>query len=391
MIYLIILAIFLVPMVSVVTIPGTIIWFPQLLALQLMGGFCFGSMFWKLNKFIAIFLGYLCFSYVYVTSANPRTLMCLMIGYGAMAICLVASKIKNTKPVYIALVVMALLSISYSIFQKLGIDPIFVPNDHNMRADTVSFMGSYNQLGDYSCANAFWFPWLMPLSIIPIFFTKCNSALIGVIGGGMVCSYFQFGRKFTLIFGALLLALLIPWWHFCHKSDTELGERLNLWKLTADQIVTGRIDESDLQGHKYTIKDNPILGFGLGNFFTYSPFSQYKIWGLKETHVKSDVANYEQHFYEHAHNDFLEAIYELGYLGAIFILLIVSSVVSVFVSSIKTTGVVSTFSSLVAQCLASCSIYIMHAPVSLFIFCLTLGLFYAEVQNAKPSQISQNT
>ena len=54
-----------------------------------------------------------------------------------------------------------------------------------------------------------------------------------------------------------------------------------------------------------------------------------------------------------------------------------------FAKSVKSMGVITTFASLIAQSASSFSVYVFHAPVSLFIFCLTLGLFYAEVNNAK--------
>lgn len=387
MILLVILAIFLIPIASIVMIQGTIVWYPQLLMLQFMGSLFFASRFWSLNKFLAIFLSYLAFSYVVVTSASPRTLLCLMIGYGAISITLAVSKIKNLKWIYIAMTVMAVLSILYSISQKLGFDPIFTPLDQTMKADVVSFMGSHNQLGIYSCANAFWAPWLIPFSIIPIFLTKCNSAMIGILAGSFVYVYYIFGKKWTVKLCILLLLLAAPWWFFCHKSNQELSERIKLWGLSVQQVNQGKIYSSDMAGHSAVIKANPWFGFGLGNFFSYSPFSQYKIYGLKKTEYymnKFDVGKIE-HFYEHAHNDLVEAFFEFGYVGIIILISFVISVLFVFWKSVKTKGVVFTFSSLIAQSFASMSVYVCHAPVSLFIFCLTLGLFYAEVNNANQS------
>jgi hypothetical protein len=389
MLWIIILGIFIVPIASIVTIKGTIVWYPQLLALQLIGGICYASNFWKLNKFIAIFLGYLVFSYIYVTSANPRTLLCLMIGYGAIAITLAVSKLKDLKWIYIALISMSLLSIAYSILQKFGIDPIFIPADHSMKADIVSFMGSHNQLGIYSAANAFWSPYLMPLSIIPLFLSKSNSAMIGLVVGCLFYVCLRYGKKYLYIGIIFVLVTMGIWWHFCGKSNGEIMERFNLWKLTIQQIKQGRVEISDLDNHKAVITDNKLFGFGLGSFFSYSPFSQYKMWGLTRTDhacATRDGSLLQPHFYEHAHNDLLEADYEFGPIGFLLIVFIIFSVVMLFASSIKSVGVITTFASLIAQSVSSFSVYVFHAPVSLFMFCLTLGLFYAEVgKNAKPS------
>lgn len=383
--YLIILAIFLIPIASIITIKGTIVWFPQLLALEMIGGICYASMFWKLNKFLSIFIAYLFFSYIYVTGASERPLMCLLIGSMAIAVTLVTSKLKELKWIYVALIIMSLLSILYAILQTIGIDPIFKSTGSKWDG-VVSFMGSHNQLGIYSVANAFWCTWLIPLAIISIFLVKCNSALIGIIFGSCVYSYFKFNKKVLkdlLIIGVLLL---IPWWHYNHKGNGEISERFRLWKLTLQQINSGKIEESDMNGKKSLVQANPFFGFGLGNFLTYSPFSQYRIWGLNNTDIyRPGHPEGIQHFYEHVHNDLLEALYEFGYIGFIIIILTIGSVVFTFVTSVKSVGVITTFSSLVAQSFTSFSVYVFHAPVSLFMFCLTLGLFYAEVSNGQKS------
>jgi hypothetical protein len=378
--YLIILAIFLVPIASIITIKGTIVWYPQLLALQMMGAICYASMFWRFNKFISLFLAYLAFSYIYVASASPRTQMCLLIGYLAIAVTLAVSKLKELKWIYIALIGMSILSVAYSVLQSFGIDPIFVQIGGG-KEDVVSFMGSHNQLGIYSCANAFWSPFLIPIAVIPIFFAKCNSALIGLIAGSLIYGYFLYGFKKVGTFLFAILLLLIPWWSFNHKSSAEILERFSIWKLTIHQLIEGKIETSDLSGNKSVIQGSPFTGFGLGNFFVYSPYSQYEIWGL----TKTDPSKIE-HFYEHAHNDLVEAIYEFGYVGFTIIIFCIISVVMVFIKSSKTSGVVLTFSSLVAQSVSSLSVYIFHAPVSLFMFCLTLGLFYAEVNKNGTNQ-----
>lgn len=389
MVWIIFISIFLIPISSIVTIPGTIVWYPQLLALQFIGGICFASRFWKLNKILALFLAYLCFSYVYVTGANLRTLMCLMIGFMAISVTLSVSKIKETKYLYYALCAVSVMSILYAILQLFGIDPIFTPL-YGHKKDIVSFMGSHNQLGIFSAANAFWFPYFAPLAVIPIFLAKCNSAFIGLVAGGLFCSYFIYGKKYMIIGIFAVCILIIPWWHFCHKGSPEINERLNLWKLTLQQTIQGKVNFSNPDGKRSIITVNPAFGFGLGNFFSFSPFSQYKMYGYSQTVIyepekDGDYHGKIQHFYEHAHNDLIEALFEFGYFGFALLISLIISLGIVFAKSIKTIGVITTFSSLLSQSICSFSVYVFHAPVSLFIFCLTLGLFYAEVNNAKQS------
>lgn len=388
MLLIVILAVFLVPMASIMTIPGTIIWYPQLLALQFIGGLFFASMFWKLNKFLALLLAYLSFSYVYITSANPRTLLCLMIGYMAISITLGVSRIKSTKNIYIALSIMAFISIAFSILQSFKIDPIFVTTD------IISFMGSRNQLGIYSCASAFWNPFLIPLSFIPVILAKSNSGFMGLVAGGLVYSYFRFTKQVFTLFAMIAALLFVPFFVFSGKGKAELMERIDLWKLSISQTLTGTSQinmdaftdpKSTFYTNYRTIKCNPWFGYGLGNFFSYSNRTQRDI--LYEYKMNLPIG----HVYEHAHNDLVEAFYEFGKVGFVLVLGTIFSVVVSFVRSYKTFNLVVTFSSLVAQSVASCSVYVFHAPVSLFMICLTLGLFYREVAYAKQSKIEPDS
>lgn len=389
MIYLVILAIFLIPVASIINIPGTIVWYPQLLALQLMGGIFFASQYWKVNKFLALFLGYLVFSYIFITQAAPRTLLCLMIGYAAIAVTLAVSQIKDRKWIYLALVIMSIISIVYSILQAGGHDPVFVPLSSG-ETNIVSFMGSSNQLGAYSCASAFWMPFLMPLSLIPITLSKSNSAILGLAAGASVYIYTLYGKKAFAIMLVSMVILGMPWFAHNGKTSGAINERIDIWKLSLKQLTEGHSVVNmpmftDHQSPYYmppqarTIKCNPLFGYGLGNFFSISNKTQ-----------KECLFNYKHnlplgHVYEHAHNDLVEALYEFGYIGFGLVIMIILSIIFCFLNATKTIGVVLTFSSLVAQSVASCGIYIFHAPVSLFMFCLTLGLFFAEVTHAHES------
>ncbi len=360
---------------------GTIVWYAQLLALLFFGLIFIASRFWNFNKFISLLLMYESFSYLFITQQNPRTMLCLICGFSAIALAYAVSKIKETKVIFYCISAMAICQSLYVVLQSFNIDPFF--HGVNGRADVVGFAGSHNQLGAYFAATGVMLAALNPLlvifSIIPIFLAKQNGAMLGLLAGLLTYACFTWNKTIVIALFVFLILLSPFWIKNCGKSSQEISERIGLWKLSIEQLIQGKAIQ-DFGNKKNIVTCNPFFGFGLGNFFTISPYTQLSFLPKNTGHV-----------YEHAHNDPLEAAYEFGYIGFILVLLCISSVVAVFISSVKSLGVISTFSCLVAQSVASCFIYIFHAPLSLFMFCLTLGLFYAEVNNANKSTFSEAT
>ncbi len=87
--------------------------------------------------------------------------------------------------------------------------------------------------------------------------------------------------------------------------------------------------------------------------------------------------------YEHAHNDLVEALFEYGYIGFVFVVWLILLIVKSFVlCRIKTKNLIIAFSSLIAQGVCSLGVYVIHAPLSFFMLCLTLGIFYGELKDA---------
>ena len=373
--YFLFLSVFILPIVSIFTKPMNNVWYSNFMALIGVGFTCASLSLWKFNKLLSVFMIYLTFSYLFVSFDSPRTLICFLTAFGMAFLIYAVSLVENRGRIYRAIVVMSLLSIAYSIAQNFNFDPFFRPlyskvvNVDQLTIDyhkeIVSFMGSPNQLGVYHAGTAFFSPFLIPLSIIPIFLCKCTTALIGLICGALVYGFFRYGRK-TLIFLAILALLAPIWFKHNHKTSAELMERVNLWKLTIQQTISGKAYTPDGQ---LIAKCNPLFGYGLGNFFNTS-------WRTQNEKITDNYG----HVYEHAHFDLIEAFWEFGYAGFAIVLLLIGSVILEFILAPKTYGVVMTFSSLIAQAVSSYGTYVFHAPISLFMICLTLGLFYGEVE-----------
>lgn len=384
---LIILSIFLVPLSSIIPIKGTIIWYPQLICLFAIGLTIWASYLWKINKFIALILMYEVFSYVFITGQSPRTMLCLISAFVGGAIIYTVSNIKDPKWIYRCIVGMAILQSVYVLLQYIGIDFFFT--GINSKTDVVGFVGSHNQLGAYYSSVAVLLTSINPLlcgfSIIPIFLAKQNSAIIGLVSGLLLYGCFSWRKKVIFIFIALILCLSLPWAKMAGKNKDSIMERVNVWKLTAEQSITGHAHQVGTkemaEGLDKIFIANPITGFGLGKFFEISPLTQYNF----------RFSPY--HRYEHAHNDIIEAWFELGHIGILLILLAISSVINEFLCALRRGNrrVVIPFCCLVSMCVSSLGLYIFHAPVSYYMFCLMLGLFYAEVRYENKSAFNEAT
>lgn len=364
---------------------GAVIWYPQLLAIMCLGFVCLAMLFWNINKFISIFLIYTTFSYLVVCGQSPRSMLCLITGYAGIMFSYFVSQ-SDTPKIYKALATIAVLNIILVILQIFKLDYIFSQSSNWLLDHTVGFMGTRNQLGIFHAASSVLLmsisPWFLALSL-PILLVKCSSAFAGLIAG--VSSYLFFtGKRLLAIFLILSIVASIPVFiYFKSNLIAELKERVEVWSLTVRQTIDGKMDLYDYQygstklSNHRVVKFNPLFGAGIGNFFIFSPPSQ----------VGFDFSPW--HRYEHAHNDFIEGFLEFGYMGLVLIILCISWIINDFLSCIhKTKGLIITFSALVSLAVCSLGVYVFHAPVSFFLFCLTLGLFYRELKNAKQSQIT---
>lgn len=380
---IIIFSVFFVPLSSLIAIKGAVIWYPQLLALITIGFISLALLFWETNVFISLFLIYATLSYLLVCNQSPRSMLCLITGFCAILFSYFVSK-SNVPSIYKCLMIISGLSIFLLVLQILKLDPIFIPDTNLLLDRTVGFVGSRNQLGIFHAATAVLMlgisPWVILLSL-PILLVKCSSAFAGLMAGIVAYSFF-IGRKVQAWMLIIILLFSVPIFiHFKPELKSELQERCSLWNLTINQLVNGKLhqeNEDNLNLHR-DISCNPFFGFGIGNFFVFSPMAQYPLWP-RGTHACR---------WEHAHNDLVEALFEFGYCGLLLILLCISKVIADFINCInKTKKLIITFCGLICLSVCSMGVYVFHAPVSLFLFCLNLGLFYAEVANAKQSKIT---
>lgn len=373
-------SVLIVPLASLMPIKGTIVWYPQLLALMALGLICTAMLVWDMNKFISLFLIYTTFSYLAVCSQSPRSMLCVITGFAGILFAYCVSKADVSK-MYTALIAITIINLGFILLQIFNIGFIFQPDSNAFLDRVVGVFGSRNQLGIFlasvSTILMTYSPWFVLMGL-PILIIKGSSALVGLLSGIISILFFKGHYQIAGIALVILIIGSVAWVKFGNKSN-EIKERFNIWGLTISQANEGKIVLDD---EKTVIKSNPWFGFGIGNFFVFSPHSQQKT-----------VFGTSRHRYEHAHNDIVEALLELGRSGVALILLCAYKVISDFITCLRINGfdtrkLIYTFSALVTITVCSMGVYVFQAPASLFIFCLLLGLFYREVNYAKQGTVT---
>lgn len=389
---LIFISILAVPMSSAISMPGTNVWWPQLITLEFIGLLTIALMLWETNRFIAIFMAYSVFSYFFVANQSPRSLICLMSGFSGMFLMLAISRQGSVTFIRKGVLIMIAIMFVYVIFQAFNVDPFFHfssitgEQDWN-KTDIVGFSGSHNQLGAWFASVGILLysinPIFIAFAVIPILLAHCITALFG-IGFGIASYNAIIGKwKVGILIISFLIALSIPTISITQKFG-EIKERVQVWKLSLAQIYKGVVRVKTTENVFKFIEASPWFGFGIGNFFVFSPLSQdcftWSPW----------------HRYEHAHNDLIEAVFEYGYVGFTLLILCILSIFFDFIEALHSSypdikNLSIAFSSLIGLAVTSCGIYIVHAPLSWFMFCVFLGLFYWEINNAKQIKINPFT
>jgi O-antigen ligase len=331
---LLIAALITVPISSAIQIIGQPTWYVQWLVLTFWLFFGVSLVLWKFNKFVSIFTLFALLSTYFVVGRNPRAVMLLfqleltcLASYGVSKF-----KKKDRKFIIYTILVLVLIQYSWLIVQTHNLDPFFETNRPNRIGDElVGFLGNPNQLGTFFAITLpvmlYLYPPLALLSVMGLIVAKTTFAFVAGISAGLFYLFFVKRKLFyiSLISGLILSSV------FFLKIDRpkaqDFGTRPYVWKHAIETSLKGEIKVVK-NGRKLNVETNPIWGYGFGNFIKIFPYVPEKLTKHK--------FNYINEKFTHAHNDYAEAIFEFGYSGLVLIVCFLTSLVSVFIKTLKT-------------------------------------------------------
>lgn len=377
--YLILASIFIVPLSGLIPIKGADVWYSQYLGLMFVVLFGISLFLWGFNKYISLFTVVSFVSAIVAAMQHPRAILCMFqiylccLGMWAVSTLNYEQRKKTLK----VLTWFTALQGFWIIIQNFNLDPIF--NSHYMYLssqirtvdDTVGFSGSHNQIGLFFAMvaplimsmNIF----LMPLVVIGLTLSTTSTAFVAAVVSCLGMSFMAKTKIYTIltIIASIVFAIIF-YWKFETVSTSEFHNRKEVSFNSVKSAVTGRI-KAKMINQDLEIKANPLIGFGLGNFTRISPLSQ------------GDYLKVQQR-YEHAHNDYVEAFFEMGWLGLISIILIIVDFFRQYAGAYKTKILNVCFWGIMAQMICALGIYTVQTAVSGMVLIILAGLFYGEVK-----------
>lgn len=336
---------------------------------------------WDFNKFLSIFTGICLISTFFVTRFCPRAIVLL---FQLDLACLAAYGIskfnaKQRRCVLWAILGITLLQFVWVALQGFNIDPIFHSLLRAGKKEMVGFSASPDQIGTFFALTAptmvSFHPLLGIISLFGMVASKSSFAFVA----GVASSIFYFYFKNKLVFKiALLFIIVISTIFLVFTKEVRLVDcqvRGNVWRYAILSTIKGEVYIEKGQ-KKAIVITNPILGYGFGNFLRIFPHIPEKRTTLDPWFRNFNC--YREKF-THAHNDYVEAFFELGYLGLISLSALFISFIRGFVKSIKSNELILYFSSIVAYLLnASGNFLSQIAPSGML-----LAIFYGMYEGAR--------
>jgi hypothetical protein len=368
------------------------VWYPQLIMLSICVFLYVNLTLWKFNKWLSLFLGYCLFSVVFSDlffalynlnlptlrlklgygllsfgKINPRSLLILYHLYLCSYAAYLISFLKEKQRKYIVRTIAGIIGINilWSFLQYFNIDPIF-HCINNIKVDNiVGFMGSWNCFGAYLAIGA---PLVMSISPFLIFPLLLSVILAKMWYGVLVVSaitllyLWKLKRRYLVYFVPVVLVASIFTVAKYDKVNWNVlnGDRVALWNVSTRSILKGNI-----QLGERNIKCSPWIGYGLGSFPLLIP------------NYSSQKFNPSNSKYNHAHNDPIEVLFDLGILGFIFLGLLLLSVWRRFVISVDSVELSVLGLCLLSYFLCSLSYFASHMPATGMLLVVIYGLFEA--------------
>ena len=296
---------------------GTPVWSGQYLILCLFLYIWLALYLWEFNKFLTILILVCIFSVFFRTQCTVKSISMLNQIVFLSFLSHHVSKMKNYKWLIGMIAGIVLMQFMWIVLQYFNIDPMFKPIDGS-RDKLVAFMGSPDQMGAFFAITLPLMCYINPVlglvSLIGIIISKSSFAIMaGVLAGSM---YFLktgiYKLKLWVIIG--VISSIIIFFGFVEKiTGADFQMRFSVWKHAVQSVTTGKIsvviNERPLQAIT-----NPVFGYGMGNFPKLFPH-------VPQSYVENKF-NYMDEKFTHAHNDYVETFFELGYLGLMSLLLL---------------------------------------------------------------------
>ncbi len=280
---------------------------------------------------------------------------------------------------------LLLLQFIFLTVQTLNKDAIFNSLDtHHIKFGTIgntSMLGCFLiTIGGILCMKNKWY--IVPL-IILVILSKSMFALAALWVG--LCFYLFFKTKKKSL-PAILLLLCIPFMATYHWGASE-KIRLKVWQRGIEMVMFDRTSATE---KKFNLTRS-LKGWGMGTWKYLYPLNSEGLdyyWG--ETNKETGV--YEMHewtigkhkgdwlMWVRAHNDYLQAYFELGFVGLLLMLGFIGTIIIGFIRAQKTEIFIISTAGLIAIAINMIGMFPtkMIQAVPIIIFSIAYNRFLAK-------------
>ena len=256
---LIILAIFIIPLSSVIPLRGQPIWYGQYLGLLFFLFLSVSVVLWQFNRWLSVFTLLCLYSTFFVTSMSPRSIVLL---FQLDLACLASYGIsrfgkKHRQIIIKAIVGLMLLQGLWIALQANNIpikiktdtfetDLTFVSRLRPGQKEMVGFSGSPDQIGAFFALTLpialYVFPPLVLLSLAGLVVSKSSFAFVAAILSGLIYFFYTNKKVFKMVVWQENMYILE------RSSKDELLQFFATWQdyfLQMDKILERPIDEDE--------------------------------------------------------------------------------------------------------------------------------------------------
>ena len=373
--------IFLIPFSGLITLGSNPLWYSQLLAL--MSVFCIGVAIklWDFNKPLALLNLYSWFSVYFVAHVHPRSIVILLIiNFSSLTIQQISRMRDHQKnKIILCLFILFIIQSIWVTLQYFNLDPIFDLASNTNLDDTVGLSGSKNQISlffsDLAPLAYSYHPFLIIVNILGLAINKTTTCWVAFIVSFLV--FISYWNKKIFIISLVSCAVISSVFllKFDSFNNIKFQERISLWKSSTQQVILGRaVMDMDIykedRGNMFKIvRCNPFFGFGLGSFMRISPYTQTEWLQIKKR---------GGHRYAHAHNDYIEWFFEMGWVGLCLLVFCLGDIFIRFFRSNKSRLLLISFCGILSHMISALGIFTIQTAVSGMLLIIFLGIFYSE-------------
>ena len=383
-----ILAVFIIPLSSVIPLAGQPLWYGQYLGFLFCLFLGISIFLWDFDKPLSILTAYCLYSAFFITNLNPRSIILLIqLDLGCLTSYLISKfNTKQRKYILWSILCFTILQFLWVALQKFNLDPFFDKLGNPKLDDMVGFAGSKNQLGSFFALTMpvllNFSPYLLAISMLGLIVAKSSFAFIAALASAVIYYKFTDIKKFRFV-SLILLTLTIC---FLLARDipkfTDFRTRIGVWNYAVKSTVSGEIF-IEKGNQKLIVHTNPVFGYGFGNFLSIFPYVPQKV---SQRYFGTNCQfNYDTEKFTHAHNDFVEYFFELGWAGLGIIFLMLLNFFYQFIKSKKSQEIVLYFACLLAYLINSCGNFLSQIAVSGMFLILYYGMFKGAIRDGQTS------